>query len=144
MKQGAASSYEWPMTSLGKTEILVVDDDPDSLEFLEYLISKEGAVVTKAKNAREALELLLTWTPDVLLLDLAMPEVDGYELLTTIRGIEHLREVPAVAVTALAFERDKERSANAGFAAHVSKPYEIEALIDLIRGLVANKPGNAV
>ena len=131
------------MTSIGETQILVADDDQDSLEALEYLLSKEGAIVKKAKNARKALELLLTWTPDVLLLDLAMPEVDGYELLTTIRGIEHLREVPAVAVTALAFERDKERSANAGFAAHVSKPYEIKALVDLIGGLVAKKPGDA-
>ena len=61
------------MASIGETEILVVDDDADSLEFLEYLISKEGAIVKKAKNAREALELLLTWTPDVLLFDLAMP-----------------------------------------------------------------------
>jgi CheY-like chemotaxis protein len=131
------------VTSIGETQILVADDDQDSLEALEYLLSKEGAIVKKAKNARKALELLLTWTPDVLLLDLAMPEVDGYELLTTIRGIERLREVPAVAVTALAFERDKERSANAGFAAHVSKPYEIKALVDLIGGLVAKKPGDA-
>jgi CheY-like chemotaxis protein len=87
---------------------------------------------------------LLTWTPDVLLLDIAMPEMDGCELLTTIRGIERLREVPAVAVTARAFERDKERSANAGFAAHVSKPYQIEALVDVIGGLVAKKPVDAV
>ena len=132
------------MTSIGATEILVVDDDRDSLEALEYLISNEGAIVKKAKNAREALDLLLTWTPDVLLLDLAMPEVDSYALLTTIRGIERLREVPAVAVTARAFGRDKERSAEAGFAAHVSKPYEIEALIHLIGGLVAKKPGDTV
>ncbi len=130
------------MTSIGETAILVVDDDRDSLEALEYLISQEGAIVKKAKNAREALDLLLTWTPDVLVLDIALPEVDGYELLTTIRGIERLREVPAVAVTALAFEHDKERSAEAGFAAHVSKPYEIEALVDLIGRLVAkNLPG---
>ena len=128
------------MTSIGKIEILIVDDDPDGLEALEYLISKEGAVVQKAKNAREALELLVTWTPDVLLLDIAMPEVDGYELLTTIRGIERLREVPAVAVTALAYERDKERSAEAGFAAHLSKPYEIDVLVDLIGSLVAKEP----
>ncbi len=122
----------------------MVDDNQDSLEALEYLISKEGAIVKKAKNAREALELLRTWTPDVLLLDIAMPEVDGCELLTTIRGMERLREVPAVAVTARAFDRDKERSAKAGFAAHISKPYEIEALVELIGGLVAKKSGDAV
>lgn len=130
------------MSTIGETAILVVDDDRDSLDALEYLISREGAIVKKAKNAREALDLLRTWTPDVLLLDIAMPGVDGYELLSTIRGIERLREVPAVAITALAFERDKERSAQAGFAAHVSKPYEIEALVDLIGTLaVKDLPG---
>jgi CheY-like chemotaxis protein len=132
------------MTSIGETAILVVDDDRDSVDALEYLISQQGAIVKKAKNAREALELLRTWTPDVLLLDIAMPEVDGYELLTTIRGIERLREVPAVAVTALAFERDRERSAQAGFAAHVSKPYEIEVLVDLIGTLAAKDLPGAI
>ena len=132
------------MTSIGETAILVVDDDRDSLDAFEYLISNEGANIKKAKNAREALDLLHAWTPDILVLDIAMPEVDGYELLATIRGIERLREVPAVAVTALAFERDKERSAQAGFAAHVSKPYEIEALVAIIESLVGKKPGHAV
>jgi CheY-like chemotaxis protein len=132
------------MTSIGETAILLVDDDRDSVDALEYLISQHGAIVKKAKNAREALDLLRTWTPDVLLLDIAMPEVDGYELLTTIRGIERLREVPAVAVTALAFDRDKERSAKAGFAAHVSKPYEIEALVDLIGTLAAKDLPHAI
>jgi two-component system CheB/CheR fusion protein len=130
------------MTSLREAEILVVDDDHDSLEIIEYLIAREGGVVRKARNSREALELLLSCTPDVMLLDLSMPDMDGFELLTTIRGVARLSEVPAVAVTAHAYERDKERSAKAGFVAHVSKPYDVEALIKVIGDLVEKKPAD--
>jgi CheY-like chemotaxis protein len=131
------------MTSLRETEILIVDDDDDGLDVLEYVIASEGAAVRKAKSAQEALELLLTWTPDVLLLDISMPDMDGVELLTTIRGVARLRDVPAVAVTAHAYERDKERSARAGFAAHVSKPYDVGALVGIIGSLVEKKPSDA-
>jgi CheY-like chemotaxis protein len=131
------------MTSLRDTNILVVDDDRDSRELLEYFITQEGAVVRKATNAREAMELLLSWTPDVLLLDISMPDMDGYELLQTIRGVNRLRGIPAVAVTAHAFERDKERSEKAGFAMHVSKPYDIAALVKVLGDLVPSRTPEA-
>jgi CheY-like chemotaxis protein len=131
------------MTSLRDIKILVVDDDPDSRELLEYFIAQEGAVIRDAKNAREAMEALLTWTPDILLLDISMPDMDGYELLETIRGVSRLRGIPAVAVTAHAFERDKERSAKAGFAVHVSKPYDIAALVESIGNLVPKRTPDA-
>jgi CheY-like chemotaxis protein len=131
------------MTLLRDIKILVVDDDHDSRELLEYFATQEGAVVRKATNAREAMELLLTWTPDVLLLDISMPDMDGYELLETVRGVKRLRGIPAVAVTAHAFERDKERSTEAGFAVHVSKPYDIAALVEILGNLAIKRTGDA-
>jgi CheY-like chemotaxis protein len=116
-----------------------MDDDPDGLEVLEYLIRQEGAIVRTAKNAREALELLLRWTPDVMLFDISMPDMDGVELLAMIRGVARLHDGPVVAVTAHAFESDKERSVAAGFAAHVSKPFDAEALIGVIGSLVTER-----
>lgn len=68
--------------------VLVADDDPDNLEIVRFLVGQEGGTVRGAKNAREALELLLTFTPDVLVLDISMPDIDGYELLATIRGLQ--------------------------------------------------------
>jgi CheY-like chemotaxis protein len=124
--------------------LLLADDDPDSLEVLTYLIRQEGGTVRTADSAREALEVLLTWTPDVLLLDIAMPEIDGFALLATIRGVERLRDVPAVAVTAHAYERDRERCIEAGFAEHVPKPYDAERLLGLIADLAAKKLAAAV
>jgi CheY-like chemotaxis protein len=114
---------------------LVADDDADNLEILHYLIGQEGGKVRSAASAREALELLLTWTPDVLVLDISMPDMDGYELLSAIRGVTRLREVPAVAVTAHAYERDRDRCIQAGFVQHLPKPYDPVTLIEVLAGL---------
>jgi CheY-like chemotaxis protein len=123
---------------------LVADDDADNLEILQYLIGQEGGKVRSAASAREALELLLTWTPDVLVLDISMPDMDGYELLSAIRGVTRLREVPAVAVTAHAYERDRDRCIQAGFVQHLPKPYDPVTLIEVLAGLSSGAmPGAA-
>ena len=126
--------------NLAGTTVLLADDDPDSAEVLAYLIGEHGGTVRSVGTAREALEVLLTCTPDVLLLDIAMPEIDGFELLATIRSIGRLREIPAIAVTAHAYERDRVRCLEAGFAEHVAKPFEAERLLGLIAELAASKP----
>jgi two-component system CheB/CheR fusion protein len=123
--------------TLDGTAVLVADDDPDNLEMLAYTLSAEGATVRTANNAREALELLPDWKPDVLLLDIQMPVTDGYELLSAIRNRVGLRNVPAVAVTALGYPSDKDRALEAGFDAHMTKPFDSEALVELIESLVA-------
>jgi CheY-like chemotaxis protein len=126
--------------ALDGTGVLVADDDADNLEILQYLIGRQGGTVRSAGSARDALEMLLTWTPDLLVLDISMPDIDGYELLQTIRGVARLRSVPAVAVTAHAYEQDKRRCLEAGFVEHVPKPYDPESLIDLLAGLALSKP----
>ena len=115
---------------------LVADDDEDSLEVLAFIVSQEGATVRTANHATGVLELLLTWTPDLLLLDISMPVMDGFELLSSIRGTARLGEIPAVAVTAHAYEVDRRRCLDAGFAEHVGKPYDPEAMIALVTRIV--------
>jgi CheY-like chemotaxis protein len=116
-----------------------VDDDGDSVEVLSYLIRQEGGAVRGARSGTEALELLLLWTPDVMLFDISMPAMDGFELLDALRGLERLRDIPAVAVTAHAFERDKCQCIEAGFVEHVSKPYDASTLMQLIARLSPNR-----
>jgi CheY-like chemotaxis protein len=128
--------------ALNGTAVLAADDDADSLEVLQYLIGQEGGTVRAASSAKEALEVLLTWTPDVLLLDISMPDMDGYQLLAMIRGMARLRDVPAVAVTAHAYDRDKRRCAEAGFVRHLAKPYEAADLLDMVAELATKRsPG---
>jgi CheY-like chemotaxis protein len=121
---------------------LIADDDPDGSELLAVVLRLEGAEVRTAKDATEALEQLdAGWTPDAMLLDLGMPEIDGYDLLDAIRGREALRRVPAFAVTAYAFHKDAAKVAASGFAAHVTKPYELDELVDAVVEVIASRPG---
>ncbi len=130
-------------TTLKGTAVFVADDDADNLDGLEFLIADEGATVRTAGSAREALNVLRTWTPDVILLDVSLPDMDGCELLATIRREPTLREVPAVAVTGHALARDRRRCREAGFAEHMTKPLDLDALIRLIARL-ALKPSHEV
>ena len=74
------------------------------------------------------------------MLDIGLPKVDGYDLLRSIRAMPALSEVPAVAVSAYAFENDKQRATAAGFQMHLDKPYDVEALIDVVAKLTDGKP----
>ena len=93
----------------------------------------------KASSANEALDTLEREAVDVLLLDIAMPDTDGYELLERIRGHRSgaVRTLPALAVTAYARGEDRDRAREAGFQAHLSKPVEVRSLREAVRRLVA-------
>jgi CheY-like chemotaxis protein len=121
--------------ALTGTSLLMVDDDPDGLALLEFVVEMAGATVRSATNARDALETLASFKPDVMLLDISLPEMDGYDLLKAIRRDPAMRDVPALAVTAHAYERDKQRATEAGFSLHVSKPFDAEALVFLVASL---------
>jgi CheY-like chemotaxis protein len=125
--------------------ILLVDDDVDTVAVLRELVADEGADVRTAMSASAALEVLQLWTPDVLLLDIEMPVMNGYTLLSAIRSHAGLHDVPAVAVTGLGCPPDKDRAFAAGFEAHITKPFDGGALIDLVEWLASrHRPGGPV
>jgi CheY-like chemotaxis protein len=130
--------------ALNGTAILMADDDAEVLEVLQDLITDEGATVRSATSAHDALEVLRTWTPDIVLLDISMPDMDGCELLMLIHRQDALREVPAVAVTGYDDARDQKRCTDAGFAGHITKPFYVETLVNLIATLAPTpKPSHA-
>jgi len=117
--------------------VLVVDDDPDALEMLRYVLHSRGAIVRIAESARAAVETLDRWQPDVLVCDIAMPDQDGYELIAQVRsrGPERGRDLPAIALTAYARDEDRMRALEAGFQTHVSKPVDPAELITVLANL---------
>jgi CheY-like chemotaxis protein len=127
--------------ALKGTGVLMADDDPESLDVLQELVVQQGATVRTAIDATEVLEILQTWTPDVLLIDIGMPVVNGFELLKRIRGTPGV-SIPAVAISGYGYERDKQLCIEAGFARHISKPFDVDELIQLIASLV-QKPHTA-
>jgi CheY-like chemotaxis protein len=117
--------------------ILVVDDDLDLRESLSLLLELYGASVTAVGSAREALQVLSATVPDVLLSDLAMPGMDGYDLIRKIRALSPDRGayVPAAAVSARTGPEDRRRALAEGFQIYVPKPVSGEDLVAVVARL---------
>ena len=118
--------------------ILVVEDEPDSLEVLTMLLTVHGATVTAAASAREALDLLTEARPDILVSDIGMPGEDGYALIRKIRAmsVERGGHIPAIALTGFATPIARAAAFAAGFQAHLAKPVEPDKLVSMIKSLV--------
>ena len=112
--------------------ILIVDDNVDAADTLGDLLRILGATVEVVHSGREALEALRTFDADAVLLDIGMPEMDGYEVARRIRSMPAHRRVLLVALTGWGQEHDQRRSRAAGFDHHVVKPPDVEKLRDLL------------
>ncbi len=122
--------------------VLVVDDEASVRDLLAMTLSKCGASVTVASSVRDALNAMRARNPDVIVSDIAMPEVDGYDFIRTIRGLAAREgaEVPVIALTAYASLQDQNRALELGFNQHLSKPVDP---IDLVRAIVGAKKSPA-
>jgi PAS domain S-box-containing protein len=129
-----------PSNALQGVRVLVVDDSPDTCELLMTVFRQQGAEASTATSAREALAWLERASPDVVVSDIAMPGIDGYELIRRIRSRpgDAGGRVPAVALTAYARSEDRDRALAAGFDGYLSKPVEPAELIRIV-GAVAEK-----
>jgi signal transduction histidine kinase len=127
---------ELPIKLTGK-RVLLVDDQMDARDVVCEILRRADADVTTAKSAREALDYLAKNMPDVLVSDLAMPGLDGYSLLETLRQFpaEQGGQTPAIALTAYAREEDRLRALGAGFQVHLCKPVEPRQLVTAIADL---------
>ena len=127
--------------SLAGVTILVVDDHDETREAVAETLKAGGARVLIAQTAQAALLMLEQERPDLLVADLEMPEVDGWELLLRVRALPPERggRTPAVALTAHNTHEDKARSLKAGFRLHLAKPFEPRQLVDLLAALLASE-----
>ncbi|HXW84576.1 MAG TPA: response regulator, partial [Candidatus Binataceae bacterium] len=116
------------------TRIMIVDDNRDSTDSLAALLKLEGHEVRTAYAAREALERAATWKPAVVLLDVGMPEMDGYELATRLRAMTELQSTRFIFLSGYGQPEDLKRTAAAGFAHHLVKPVDLSSLAAAIAG----------
>lgn len=118
--------------------VLVVEDSPDTLLLLNVLFEKRGCRVMAAESAAEALELAARETPDIIISDIGMPGMNGYELLSGLRRLPGMENVPALAVSGYAMEEDRARALAAGFTAHIAKPVDPDELFELVQKLASD------
>jgi PAS domain S-box-containing protein len=112
-------------------DVLIVDDERDAREMLSLILTTQGATVRSVASASEALDAMRHRRPDVVLADVGMPEEDGYSMMRRWRALERelgYDRVPAVAVTAFATTKDRDRAVSAGFDWHVAKPIDLDEL----------------
>lgn len=136
-EQGEASTPQTALVSLVGKRVLLVEDNDLNMEIAEFYLSNTGATVVKAWNGKEAVQAFCDSKPgsiSLILMDLMMPVMDGLEATRAIRALERpdAQSVPIVAMTANAFEEDREKTKAAGMNAHLVKPLDMQALLSTV------------
>lgn len=140
-QQAEPAAPDGSVPRLDGLHVFVVDDEDDTLVMLRELLESAGARVTTASSADDTLALLGHDTPDLLLTDLGMPNVDGFELIRRVRQMRGpSRDVPAAALTAYARGEDRERALASGFQGHLAKPIDPKQLITAVHSLARREP----
>ena len=126
-------------------KLLVVDDDPNTRELLRDALEVRGASVRASATATEAQQLLAAWHPDLMISDIGMPCVDGYELIRRVRHLPAAQggTTPAIACTGHARAEDRARAMHAGYDAVVAKPVDLDVLIDTIAHVAGVRGGGS-
>ena len=130
---------------LDGTTVLVVDDEPDARDLIERLLVERDARVFKAESAERALQILNAERPDIIVSDIGMPQMDGYDFIRAVRSLpaDSGGKTPAIALTAFARSEDRTRAMMAGYQVHISKPVEPRELIVTVASLVGRAGGNS-
>jgi len=119
-------------------KVLIVDDEPNILMSLDFLMQKEGYEVLVARNGTEALESLENNQPDIVLLDIMMPDVNGYEICQHIRKKEGLENCKVIFLSAKSKESDIQKGYEAGADFYLTKPFSNKSLIIKVKELLSN------
>ena len=117
--------------------VLVADDDPDILDLVTFRLDRAGYEVMQARDGQEALDAALERTPDLCVLDVMMPRLDGYEVTRRLREESATRTVPIILLTARAQEADVQRGFESGATDYVKKPFSPQELRARVEALLA-------
>ena len=131
---------ELGLGSLKGLRVLVVDDSEDTTEMVQHLLQMGGATVNVASSGLEALQLAQEGQFDVVLSDISMPGMDGFEFLGKLRKLPGKEDLPAIALTGFGRPEDVQRAVKEGFFAHLTKPFDIETLATLLQKLPKRNP----
>jgi CheY-like chemotaxis protein len=117
--------------------IVVADDDPDILRIVSMSLEAVGYEVFKAMNGREAVDLAKEHHPNLILLDMMMPVLSGYEAVQELKADDATRDIPVVGLSAKAMATDMERATDAGIDGYITKPFRIAQVITVVEGYLS-------
>ncbi len=114
--------------------ILIIDDNILNLELINYLLTTKGYAITTATNADEAMKALATMQPQIILMDIQLPGIDGLALTQQLKADPKYKNTPIIAITAYAMKADKEKALAAGCDGYITKPIDTRTLPEVIEG----------
>jgi CheY-like chemotaxis protein len=121
-------------------KILLVEDDEENRDALSRRLERRGYEVIMATDGKRGIDLAESEAPDVILLDMSLPEIDGWEVARTLKNSETTRKIPIIALTAHAMSGDREKAIGAGCDDYHTKPAELTKLLAQIQGILKNPP----
>jgi len=120
-------------------KILIVEDNQDNRELAVKVLRNKGFETVEAVDGEEAIEKAVSEKPDLILLDISLPKLDGYEVAKRLKNMEEFKEIPIVAFTAHAMKGDREKVIAAGFEGYISKPINIREFPDQVKLYIRGK-----
>lgn len=114
-------------------KVLVVDDNQDNRELVVKVLSIKGFLMIEAVDGEDALHKAVSEKPDIILMDISIPKIDGYEVTRRLKTLAEFRRVPVIALTAHAMKGDREKALSAGCEGYIAKPMNIRELPDQIK-----------
>ena len=126
---------------MSKGRILVVEDNMDNYELVRFILERAGYDVFLAVNGRDGVDAARFQKPDLILMDLGMPEMDGWLAAQKLKSNEMTRSIPLYALTAHTLPGERKRAIQAGFDGYISKPIHVEGFLGLIESALVGKRG---
>jgi len=121
---------------MSDVRILYIEDNPENRLLVRRILEAEGYSITEATDGSAGLELAAQMQPDVILLDINLPEIDGYDLARRFRETPGLQQVPILAVTANVMQGDRERTLAAGCDGYIQKPIDVDRLPEQVKAVL--------
>lgn len=125
-------------------KILVVDDEPPIVRLMEFILARQGHEMLIAVNGEEALDKVRAHRPDLVLLDIMMPRIDGYEVARTLRADPATQHLPIIMLSAKAQEEDIQKGMDVGVNEYITKPFSPDQLVTVVGDYLSRVPGRTV
>jgi len=122
-------------------KILIVEDNEMNLKLIRTVLKAKGFVLAEARDGEEALKIVVAERPDIILIDIQIPKVDGLEVTRRIRAMDDLKDKQIIAITAHAMEGDRNKILEAGCDGYIAKPINTRTFIDEIEAILKQKVG---
>lgn len=136
MENSGARQGEGAATQTNKRRIVVAEDDPNILRQIAFNLEAHGYAVETAMTGADALKKLMVRRPDLLITDVMMPEMDGFELVASVRSDEDLADLPVIMLTARSQDTDVAQGYNSGTDLYLTKPFNPSELISFVQRIV--------